>query len=281
VTCGNSTFIFKNSNFTYFPASSWGGDAKALLTGKVYLHAGAYEVNPHDKTSATHGFDFGTDDATGTTIPFELGYETSFANDSLPRHYQIGGWYDDSDYSDPLLDSSGNNAVLSGKSYATDHGRSGAFFRFDQMVWRPDSNSKRGLTLFGIVMTRVSGRVTEDRFYELGLLQTGTFAGRDEDTVGFMVNDQQFSDSVLAGITAARQSAGGNGSIPKHEVMMELAYGAQITPSIRLSPNLQYIVNPDQMAEPFRTRNIPDAFVVGFKFTVDLSKIAGLAPPEY
>jgi porin len=52
--------------------------------------------------------------------------------------------------------------------------------------------------------------------------------------------------------------------------MMELAYGYQLSPGIRLSPNLQYILHPDQQAEPFRTRNIPNAFVIGLKFTVAL-----------
>jgi len=280
--CGNPTFVFKDSNFTYWPASSWGGDIKGMLTDTLYLHAGAYEVNPYDKlTSKSNGIDFSTTDATGATIPFELGYATSFANDAMPRHYQIGGWYDDSDYSDPVNDAKGNKAILSGNPYATNHGRSGAFFRFDQMIWRPDANSKRGLTLFGVVMTRVSGRVNEDQYYELGLLQTGTFAGRDQDTLGFVINDQEFSNLALSQIRAARQSAGGTGSIPAREVMMELAYGAQITPAVRLSPNLQYIVNPDQMAEPFRTKSIPDAFVVGFKFTVDLANFVGLAAPAH
>lgn len=278
--CGNPTLIFKDSNFTYWPASSWGGDVKGMITDTLYLHAGAYEVNPYDKlTGRGYGIDLRTDQATGAIVPFELGYATSFANDSLPRHYQIGGWYDDSDYSDPLYDANGNEALLSGNPYATDHGRSGAFFRFDQMVWRPDPDSRRGLTLFGVFMTRTTGRVQENQFYEVGLLQTGTFAGRDEDTLGFLVNDQEFSDLALSGIRAASQSAGGDGAIPKREIMMELAYGAQVTPSIRLSPNLQYIVNPDQFAEPYRTKTIPDAFVVGFKFTVDLARLADLAAP--
>jgi porin len=61
--------------------------------------------------------------------------------------------------------------------------------------------------------------------------------------------------------------------------MMELNYGAQLTPVVRVMPNLQYIINPDQSAEPYRTKNIPDAFVVGVKFTVDIAKLFGFAPP--
>jgi porin len=62
--------------------------------------------------------------------------------------------------------------------------------------------------------------------------------------------------------------------------MMELNYGAQIIPAIRAMPNIQYIINPDQSGEPFRTKNIPNAFVIGLKFTVDLAMLAHLSPPS-
>jgi porin len=52
--------------------------------------------------------------------------------------------------------------------------------------------------------------------------------------------------------------------------MMELACGAQITPAVRISPNLQYILHPDQMSIPYRTSDIPNAFIIGFKFTIDV-----------
>ena len=59
--------------------------------------------------------------------------------------------------------------------------------------------------------------------------------------------------------------------------MMELNYGLQVTPAIRLTPNLQYIVNPDQTRFPYYPKNIPDALVIGAKLSVDLFTLAGLA----
>ncbi|TVV75134.1 carbohydrate porin [Sphingomonas solaris] len=268
--CGNPTFVFKTSNFTYFPASSWGAHATAHLTDKLYLHVGAYEVNPRRKRANDSGFTASFKGTTGVIVPFELGYGTDFANDRLPRHYQAGGWIDRGDYADPLVDAAGAIALLSGQPALTRHGRAGGFVRFDQMVWRPDDHSQRGLTLFGVAMKNLSGRVIETRFLELGLLQTGTFRGRDRDTIGFMVNDQRFSDLALRGLRAARASVGARtDDLPRHQYMMELAYGAQIAPALRISPNVQYIVNPDQLGDPFRRRNARDALVLGFKFTVD------------
>ncbi|MEG3083023.1 carbohydrate porin [Sphingomonas sp. PB2P12] len=275
--CGNPTFIFKVSNFTYFPASSWMAQATGHITDKVYLHAGVYEVNPDRKRADDDGFSFSTKNATGVIVPWELGYGTDFSNDHLPRHYAVGGWFDRGDYTDPLRDAQGGLAVLTGQPYATQHGRSGMFFRFDQMLTRPDPKSERGLSMFGVAMANLSGRVTETHYLEMGLVQTGTFAGRDKDTIGFVLNDQHFSDLALDNIRAARVSAGGSPDIPHDQYMMELAYGAQLNPSIRISPNVQYIVHPDQTSVPFRTSNIHDAFVVGFKFTVDAATLLGSA----
>ncbi|WP_157218297.1 carbohydrate porin [Flavisphingomonas formosensis] len=274
--CGNPTFVFKNSNFTYFPASSWMAKAK-LSFGPWFAHAGIYEVNPNRKRADDDGFSLSFKGGTGYIVPFELGYGSDFGTDRLPRHYILGGWVDRGDYTDPLRDDRGGIAVLSGRPAATRKGRSGLYFRFDQMIFRPDPNSERGLSVFGVAMQNLSGRVTETRFMELGLVQTGTFAGRDKDTIGFVINDQRFSDLALDAVRAARTSIGGSPHLPRHQYMMELAYGAQLGPAIRISPNLQYIVHPDQTGMPFRRTDIPNAFVVGFKFTVDAPTLLGLA----
>ncbi len=275
--CGNPTFVFKTSNFTFWPVSSWGAHAKAWLTDTVFFHAGIYEVNPRHQQPGDNGLDFSTRGATGAILPFELGYSTSFANDPLPRNYGIGGWYDASDYSDPVRDITGQRSVLTGLAPATRFGRSGVYARFDQMVWRPDPAGIQGLTLFGVAMAGTSGRLVEDYFLEIGALQTGTFAGRPFDTLGFVINTQRFSPLALSNITVAQNAIGFDRTIPKRQIMMELNYGIQVTPAIRLTPNLQYIINPDQTRFPYYTKNIPDAFVVGAKLSVDLFTLAGLA----
>ena len=273
--CGNPTFVFKNSNFTYFPASSWMAKAKVTIADHWFAHAGIYEVNPNRKRANDDGFSFSFKGGTGFIVPYELGYSSNFTNDRLPRHYILGGWIDRGDYADPLRDDRGGVAILTGRPAATLKGRSGIYVRFDQMLTRPDPNSERGLSVFGVAMTNLSGRVEERHFLELGAVQTGTFAGRDRDTIGFVINQQSFSDLAMARMRAARISAGGDGDVRRNQYMMELAYGAQIGPAIRLSPNIQYILNPDQTGAPFRKTGIKDALVFGFKFTVDALPFLG------
>lgn len=277
--CGNPALIYFASNFSGFPSSSWGADAKAWLTDKIYFHGGVYEVNPLDHDQA-YPWGIWNTGATGAIVPLELGYATNFKNDDLPRHYQIGGWIDRSTYTSPLYSADGGFAAINGQPYATLFGQSGVWARFDQMITRPDPHSNRGLTLFGVFMSATSGQPVMQQYYELGLLQQGTFAGRDNDTLGFVVNLEKWSNDALNNVRLARATVGSFTSPPPYMVMMELNYGWQITPAVQLSPNLQAIINPDNFNEPTRPGNIPSAFIVGFKLNVDLAKVAGIGAED-
>lgn len=172
-------------------------------------------------------------------MPFELGYSTTPADDPLPRNDGIGGRVDASDYADPVRDVTGQRSVLTGRAPATRVGRTGVYARFDPMVWRPDPAGIPRLTLFGVAMAGTLGRLVEDGFLEVGALQTGTFAGRPYDPVGFVVNTRAFSPPALSSITLAQDAIGLHRTIPPRQIMMELNYGIQVTPAIRLTPDLQ------------------------------------------
>ena len=276
--CGNPALIYFASNFSGFPSSSYGADIRGWLTDKVYLHVGAFEINPTDHKGAYPFGNWSTAQATGAIIPMELGYATNFSNDELPRHYQIGGWWDGSLYTSPLYSANGGFAALNGQPYATEFGRSGLWLRFDQMLTRPDPNSKRGLSIFGVFMTALSGQPEMKQYYELGLLQQGTFPGRDYDTIGYVIGMQDWSSYTLQNIRLARLAVGSTAPMPHQTFMMELNYGWQVSSAIRVVPNLQYIIGPDTIREPSRP-NIPNAFIIGCKLTVDLSNLLGFPVP--
>jgi len=274
--CGNPTFVFKTSNFTYWPVSSWGAHAKAWITPNIYAHVGVYEVNTKHARDSDHGFDWSTNDSTGVDVPFALGYRTIAETDAYPRMYEIGGWFDRSDYTDPLRDANGVPAITSGQAYAARNGRSGVFARFEQTVWKPELDSQRSLTVFGAALANTSGETVESNFQQLGLVMKGPFTARPKDSLGFVVTRQGYSDEALENLRLARASAGGNGTPHDAQVMMELSYGFQVTPQVRIQPNVQYVINPDQLNAPTRTEDLPNAFVVGLRFDIDLAGALGL-----
>ena len=276
--CGSPSAVFADTNFTYFPAPTWAGTLKAKLNDKLFFNIGAYEVDPRTLRDDDNGIDFFSPTATGYNIPFELGYSTTFANDRLPRNYGVGAIIDRSSYSDPVLDIAGGRTLFSGLAPLSRFGRTAAYQRFDQMVWRPDPDAQRGLTLFGLALEGTGGRQPQDFQIEFGAVDTGLFESRPYDSIDFTVSVQKFSDLGIADVRAARVAQGlSSANVADNEIFLELNYGLQVTPAVRLTPNLQYIVNPDQNRFPFRTKPIPDVLVAGAKLSIDLFTLAGLA----
>jgi len=279
--CGNPVFVYFAGNSSGFPATRWAAHATVRFTPSVSFHAGAYEVNPDRGARGDHGFDFGTANATGVYVPFELGYDSGAGGARLPGHYKVGGWFDRSRYEDPLRDDAGGIAVLTGNTPARRFGRTGGYMRFDQALTRTAGPTPRGLGIFGVAMANIDGRVPSDRFLELGLLQTGTFRGRDTDTIGFVVTDQRLSDLAIRRLAAARIASGGDGDgIDRHQVMLELNYGLQLGRALRVLPNVQYIVNPDQLSAPFQRKASGDALVFGFRLSFDALALHDIARNE-
>ena len=268
--CGNPTFVFRTSNFTYWPVSSWGAHAQAWLTPQVYVHVGAYEVNPTQARDGEHGLDWSIDDDTGVVAPWAVGFKRS----SRPGYYELGGWYDTSDYSDPLLDENHQPAAETGQPYAPLNGRSGLFLRFEQQLTQAVAGSNRGLTVFGAWLTGTSGELTSDQHFQAGFVQRGTFAGRPDDSLAAVYTLQDYSDKALDNVALIRAQNGGSGRPPGSQSMIELSYGIALSKSLRVQPNLIYIINPDQFAEPSRTQDLDDALVLGLR--VDWNMGAGL-----
>lgn len=260
--CGNPTYVFRTSNFTWWPVSSWMADATTWLTPDVYLRVGAYQVDPSQAEDGQHGLKWSTHQATGWIVPYTIGWRSP-ASARLRARYELGGWQDNSTYHDPLRDINGMLAVLSGQDYANRHGRSGAFARFEQQL--TGDGSGRGLTVFGAVLKGTSGQLIEDHFLQAGLVQKGTFARRPQDSIAFVVTQQKYSGIALENLRLARAAAGGSGTPHGSQVMMELSYGIQLTPQLRIAPNLHYIVHPDQFNEPARQRDLPDALIAGLR----------------
>ena len=277
-TCGSPEIIFNDSHFTYFPPSTWGGHAKFFFTPRVFIHAGAFEVQPKTQTQVDSGLNFGLDGATGVAVPVELGYTTTAANDPLPRNYAIGAVIDQSSYNDPTLDVNGGRALLTGRAARQDFGRSITYARFDQAIFKRKGAFPQELQIFGAILGGTGGRQLQTYQVEAGLVYTGPFRGRPFDNIGLDVSNQHYSTLGFANIVAARASEGITGNLPsRNETLVELNYGLQLTPAIHVTPNLQYIFNPDNLREPFLTRPIRDAFVIGGKLTVDVFTLVGLA----
>jgi porin len=186
--------------FPGFPYANWGGSVRFDPLAATYVQAGAFETNPRRQHNS--GFDWGINTATGVVIPVEFGYGTTTLNDPYPRHLKLGGWYNSADYTDPYLNTRGQSrALLGGAPLAYGGGRGGLYALADQVVYRHDRESTRGIAVFG----SVAGPFDSPELFALqavgGALWSGPFDARPGDQIGVLgsylrLSNNGFKDSI-------------------------------------------------------------------------------------
>ncbi len=259
---------------TAYPNSSWAGIVRYDVDDRWYVQGGAFDYNNALNASGKNGLDFSWGEGTGTITAYEAGYQTSFANDRLPRTYRLGMYRNSDGGKSSYYDANGNSAALSGRPTAVQDGaRSGWYAMADQTVWRGEG--KRNLALFARAYVNTGNEAPVDQFVSAGFVKTGTFAGRDQDTLAMFVSNTHFSDEQIAFLRDRRARNGGEGAPHADEIIAELSYGWAVHKGIRLMPNLQYVVNPDPIYAPTRTTDIPDALIVGLRVDVHFAQLFG------
>jgi porin len=259
---------------TAFPNSSWMGLAKYRFSKKTYIQAGVFDYNNNLNVAGKAGTDFSFFKGTGKLIAAETGYETTFANDRYPRRYRIGIDINTDPGTSPLYDRNGRPAGISGLPRAVQRGtKIGIYALADQTISRPDPRSPRNLAVFGRVFYNAGADSTIDWFASAGFVKTGTFKGRDNDTIDFIVSNTRFSDAEVEYLRELRAKAGGHGTPPRNEIVGEVNYGFAVASGVRLLPNLQYEINPDPINATKYPKDIPSAIVVGLRIDVRFGQL--------
>jgi porin len=277
-TCGVPVVLNSEAGFSLLPSATWGGNVKYKITDKMYVEAGAFEVNP--TTSATQGLDFSTAAATGVTVPFELGYENAdFKKVRFPYEWKIGGYASTGDRTDPYYNAKNQSAGLTNTALRNATSlRSGVYIMGDRTVWRPDPQSLKSISLFGGWVQPLESDEIIDRQVYGGMLLRGPFQGREQDTIGFSATYLHVSAKEMAYLRDNRIRLHGGGIENPNEFAFELNYGIQLGNATRLTPNVQYVVNPDSSAIP-KINFVPKNIVTfGLKLTMDLARLSGLPP---
>ena len=249
--CGNPLAPTLDAGFTTFPGASWGGIIKVQPESDLYAQAGAYQVNPSNAETG-NGFILGSAGVTGIIVPVEVGWTPDKALFGLPGDLRVGGYYDNSSVADLGAPVNGPEQLMSG--------RWGLYVLADQMVWREGGpSSNRGLTLFAAFTYADPSTAIIQYSWEAGLVKQGTFAGRDNDSIGLAVSQLLVSDSLTNAQNQANLSDPGSVDPQSYEMDVELSYRAQLGPWLTLMPNLQYVVRPGGLA------STPNAFVLGLQ----------------
>ncbi|WP_349998980.1 carbohydrate porin [Stenotrophomonas lacuserhaii] len=259
---------------TAYPNSSWAAILRYDFDDRWYAQGGVFDYNNELNKAGKNGLDFSVGEGTGTISAYEVGYQTSFANDRLPRAFRVGLYRNSDGGRSPYFDADGNSAALTGKSAAMQEGtRLGWFAMADQTVRR--GSGKRNLALFARAYVNTGNEAPVDHFVSAGFVQTGTFAGRDQDTLAMFISNTHFSQQQVDFLRDRRIGNGGTGRPHADEIITELSYGWAVGKGVRLMPNLQYVINPDPIYAPTRSTDIPDALIVGLRVDVHFAQLLG------
>lgn len=249
--CAHPLSMSGNTGWYNYPNARWGAALRYQLQPEMYLRTGVFQDNPHlgDKDNAFRPFAAGT---AGVILPLELEYAPGSAPHSttLPGHYKLGLIYDSA------------NAKRQGEPGTVDE-RYGMYVLADQTVMR-DSATGRGLALFGQFMANPKASAQITRWYAAGLVKTGTFAGRDADTVALGVVHAQVNPRLRESAAAANPDIGGYAALPAGETAVELSYGWQPLRWLGVRADVQYIVDPGA----FSYRATQNAVAVGTQLKI-------------
>ncbi|WP_260929273.1 carbohydrate porin [Novosphingobium sp. 9] len=278
LACGIPAILNSEAGYSLLPSATWGANVKAKVGAHGYVQTGIFEVNPF--IAHTRGLDFSIKHATGFTVPFELAYDSGgLAKTRYPFQLKVGGYASTGTRVDPYYNAQGQSAGLTGTAQRSANTlRSGFYILAEKTFWRPDPKSTRSLTAFGGYLQPLENEEVVDRQLYAGLVLRGPFKSRPRDSIGLMGSYLHVSSKEVAYLRDTRLRLGGGGVENPNEYAFEASYGLQIGRSIRLTPNVQYIVHPDNSQLPKITFVPKNMVTFGLRLVVNVATLAGMPP---
>ncbi len=216
-----------SAGFPSYPHPTMAALLLAQLQESLRLKVGVWDGLGDGRTWGFSGNDI-------NYVMGELEYKYSLMEGRLPGGLDIGAGY-----------VSGGEA--NGTAYPSG---SGCYLQLEQLVFRErpwEEDDAQGLGVFASYFPRFSGgefpitAIWSD--IVAGIVYEGLLHGRDEDVMG-------------AGVTWAALNESGT----LQETAIELFYRVQVTPSISLQPDVQYIASPSGIHR--------DALAIGMRFQI-------------
>lgn len=236
----NSGWDFMNSCFSVMPSTP-------LVTYPDQSFGFMAEINPKEWLSIRDGI------YSRFNVPFNITeIEVKPKVKNLPGRYMLGAW--------EMSDSNGMQTIagedISGPYYNDFNRNFGAYFNFEQMVYKEkkeDNNDLQGLVVFGQFGISPSNRNDMNRYMGAGLHYQGPIPKRDNDIVGIAVGSGNFARR-LNDVTYD------NGGRVGSETVIEAFYRLKVNNWFYLQPDIQYIMNPGGM--------YPNSVAVGLRSVI-------------
>lgn len=261
VTCSAPVAIKQLPGMSVYPKATWGARARFRPTRDTAIQVGAYSVST--LTENPSGWSWGSEDATGVSLPVEFTWAPFLTRNRLPGHYVLGYEHDTTRYADKI------GSVLPKNVAATLPGTRSApsdsmWLEADQMVYRLGGRNQMagGYLMAGYVHATPRVVNISDQAYG-GLSFVGLIPGRLTDRFGvlyswYKVSRRRRESQILAVDNGYSLGATIHG-IQNDSELIEAYYGIDATHGVLVQPEFQYMIHPGE------THNIPNAALVGLK----------------
>ncbi|WP_162792210.1 carbohydrate porin [Novosphingobium sp. P6W] len=257
----------------FFPYGTWGGRIKVSPSKTFYVQAGVFEANT--TLNATNGFDWSTRGSTGHQTAVEIGFQSP-PKAANPWHLRIGGYHNTSDVGDPYLNTERQPRIAAAGAALMHDGQAGGYVMGDVVGWHLGGDAKRPVTVFGGVIASANDYLPFKGQAIAGVIATGPFKGRPDDTLGLVGSYIRLGSRQVDYLEAARARAGGTDPVRLGEGVFELNYGIAVARGVRINPNIQYVVNPDNLPRPTAVHQSKNILAFGLRVSVDFATILGL-----
>jgi carbohydrate-selective porin OprB len=277
--CSSPTTYGANGSAPAFVTATWGGRVLYKPTPNTYVKAGVWETEPFLKTETQGnwpGPDWGLNYSVGAFIPVEVGYRTSLTDEAYPRQLSVGFYDDTTQYSSPLYNTKGQPLPLDGGKAQTRQGRTEMWINGQQMIWKPDPNGTRGVILFAAANFMTSGEGAVRDGFVAGAFDWGPLASRPRDYLGFVVQTLLFNNETTEAVNDYLIKTHQHGNVANAETMMELNYGINFAPGVKLAPYFEFIKNPDQLVTTSPRAGIKYAMQFGALLDFELGEMLDL-----
>jgi len=257
---GNPTSLFLNSNFTSSPNATWGATVKINPTPIVYAAAGIYQATNRLGNVAYHGCDFSIRPDDGILMFVETAWSPTLGErkagsthdkdgkktvvpeeSGLSGTYKFGGYFSTFPY-DGFLGGSQQNTY-------------GFYLIGQQTVWQSAKNTNHNLAVWGGITYSPQYQVAQMPVMGFGgTVWQGIIPGRDQD---------QFLCTWMTGaFSGAYADSQGNQGLPRPtaETVFDVSYIINLTPTVFIQPDIQYIIQPNGVG------TTPNALVIGAQF---------------
>jgi porin len=206
----------------------------------------------------------------------EFAYSTSIAmnGDNLPGTYKLGGWYHNGAFADQRFDATGDSLAdpVSNGLPAMRRGDYGGYAIADQLLWRSDGDSDKGLGIFFRAGAGPADRNLIAFHFDGGLTYAGLLPGRGNDVLGIGMSYEQVG-AAQRHLAEDLRNYASVPQFPDFESALELSYQAQLAPWWVVQPDAQFIIHPGaRLPDPANvSAPVPaNALVLGVRTAVSL-----------